>query len=87
MKHYNEYVDNRGWRYQAISMIGGEPYAICYQKKPGGGWHRMKHLMVRTTLTEAQKDLDKYAAQKGWTGIANKALADELNNAEGRDNE
>lgn len=51
-------------------MIGGEPYAICYQKKPGGGWHRMKHLMVRTTLAEAQKDLDEYAAKKGWTGIA-----------------
>lgn len=40
------------------------------------GWHRMKHLMVRTTLAEAQKDLDEYAAKKGWTGIANKAIAE-----------
>ena len=40
MKHYNEYVDSRGWHYRAMPLIGGQPYALCYQRTPGGGWHR-----------------------------------------------
>jgi hypothetical protein len=87
MKHYNEYVDNCGRHYKAIPMFSGDPYTLCYYREKTGGWHRMKQLMVRTTLAEARKDLDEYAAKKGWTGIANKAIADEPNDAEGRDNE
>jgi hypothetical protein len=51
-------------------MFSGDPYTLCYYREKTGGWHRMKQLMVRTTLAEARKDLDEYAAKKGWTGIA-----------------
>lgn len=71
MKHYNKYVDSRGWHYRAMPLIGGQPYALCYQRTPGGGWHRMKQMMLRMTLAEAKQDLDEYAAKKGWTGLTN----------------
>lgn len=71
MEHYNEYVDSRGWHYRAMPLIGGQPYALCYQRTPGGGWHRMKQMMLRMTLAEAKQNLDEYAAKKGWTGLTN----------------
>lgn len=66
MEEYREYVDKRGWCYAAIPLIGSESYAICYQKKPGGGWHRMKSVPACTTWDEAKRRCDELAAKKGW---------------------
>ena len=64
MEHYNEYVDSRGWHYRAMPLIGGQPYALCYQRTPGGGWHRMKQMMLRMTLAETNEQERKRNTEK-----------------------
>lgn len=63
MEEHREYVDKRGWRYAAIPI---KSYAICYQKKPGSGWHRMKAVPVCITWDEAKRRCDEQAVKKGW---------------------
>ena len=48
-------------------LMGKNPFGTVYAT-PYGGTHRIKFraLPVRVTKEQAQADLDKFAAEKGW---------------------
>lgn len=63
------YIDSRGWKYQVMSDIGPNTFKARYQKpdKHGpDGWKRLATVPWRSTYEEAQADLDRLAAAKGW---------------------
>lgn len=65
-----KYIDDRGWKYQVMSGIGSDPaFKARYQRpeKQGDvGWKGLAAVPWRTTRKEAQADLDRLAAKKGW---------------------
>lgn len=64
-----KYIDNRGWKYQVMSGLGEGAFKARYQKaeKQGSnGWKCLTSVPWRSTAEEAQADLDRLAAKKGW---------------------
>ena len=64
------YMDDRGWKYKVMSVIGQSSYKGRYQKPDKAddisGWKGIAALPWRSTFAEAQADLDRMAQQKGW---------------------
>lgn len=68
-----KYIDDRGWKYQVMSGIGSidsDPaFKARYQRpeKQGAvGWKGLAAVPWRSSQEEAQADLDRLAAEKGW---------------------
>ena len=61
------YMDNRGWMYRVMEEIGGTCYKGCYSWPGRGSWHGLWQLPWRETREEAEADLDRLAAERGWT--------------------
>ncbi|WP_088186357.1 hypothetical protein [Desulfosporosinus sp. FKA] len=62
----NTYQDNRGWVYFVRPGIGGDVFKTFY-RRPGSKKERgYTRLPWRHSPHEAQKDLDKLAADKKW---------------------
>lgn len=64
------YIDSRGWKYAVLPGLGENTFKARVQKaeKHGAvGWKCVAALPWRKTREAAQADLDKLAAQKGWT--------------------
>ena len=63
------YIDENGARVFVSSGISrGEDWMTVRRKKTTAGTHRVKSpaLQIRDTRDEAQRDLDAYAAKRGW---------------------
>lgn len=65
-----KYIDASGRKYQVMSGIGSDPaFKARYQKpeKHGDmGWKGLATVPWRGSREEAQTDLDRLAAEKGW---------------------
>ena len=64
-----QYKDARGWKYKVMRGIG-ENYKARYQKREKSGsigWKGLAAIPWRPTFSEAQADLDRLAAEKGWS--------------------
>lgn len=62
------YVDERGWKYKVMGGIG-QNYKARFQKpdKAGDtGWRGLAAVTWKPTFDEAQADLDRLAAERGW---------------------
>ena len=63
------YMDARGWKYKVMSGIGENKFKARYQKpeKTGSvGWKGCSAVPWRGSYIEAQNDLDRMAAERGW---------------------
>ena len=64
------YKDERGWKYRVMPGIGGGAYKARYQKTDHTGdygWKGVQRMKWWPTFEDAQSELDKKAAEKGWT--------------------
>ena len=64
-----KYIDNRGWKYQVMGGLGENTFKARYQKpehQGNVGWKGLTAVPWRTTVEEAQVDLDRLAEKKGW---------------------
>lgn len=64
-----KHIDARGWKYRVMPGLGDGAYKARYQREDhqgADGWKCVAALPWRTTREEAQADLDKLAAKKGW---------------------
>lgn len=64
-----KYIDARGWKYKVMSGLGDNSFKARYQKpeKTGNtGWRGLAAVPWRKSFQEAQMDLDRLAAGKGW---------------------
>lgn len=64
-----KYIDSRGWKYKVMSGLGDDSFKARYQKpeKQGDiGWKGLAAVPWRKTFEEAQEDLDRHAADRGW---------------------
>ena len=64
-----KYIDDRGWKYKVMSGIGDNSFKARYQKpeKTGNtGWRGLAAVPWQKSFQEAQMDLDRLAAEKGW---------------------
>ena len=63
------YLDARGWQYKVMPGLGKGAYKGRYKKPERSGWHCMANMPWRTTVEEAQADLDEMARRKKWRVI------------------
>lgn len=64
-----KYQDGRGWKYKVMSGLGESNYKARYQKpeKYGDvGWKGLPSVPWRKSFDEAQEDLNRLAAERGW---------------------
>lgn len=70
MSRARKYIDTRGWKYKVMSGIGDKSYKARYQKPENHGdigWKGCSSVPWRETFEEAQADLDRLAAARGWS--------------------
>lgn len=61
------YRDKRGWEYQV--MVGLNLDYRPHYLKPGGEWREMANLPSCLWFDQAQSDLNRHAAARGWDEI------------------
>lgn len=69
MNKGTQYIDSRGWKYKVMSGLGEGAFKARYQrpdKQGDTGWKGLAAFPWRKTFAEAQEDLDRHAAARGW---------------------
>lgn len=64
MESPQEYITESGLHYKVMERNG--MYCARYQPEGGFVWIRSNHVIKRYFFEEAQADLDRVAAERGW---------------------
>jgi len=65
----NTFIDSREWKYRVMSGLGDAGFKGRYQKSGKASWKCMRNLEWQKRFDQAQSDLNKMAAAKGWRSI------------------